>query len=140
MKCQFVGFMALAISLAACAPTPPPETEVSALVVGEYCDQDQVYRLQLTDSTYFFRRAEPGIISSRSLTYESCSGSYELIQENNTWKIHFLPDERPRNSLFKNCEKTVELWNPKDGFLVGDESVQMPDLFEGKPLTKGICE
>ncbi len=141
MKYHLLGFLAIAISSMACTPTPPPETEVMALLVGEYCDEEQIFRLQLTDSTYFFRRAEPGILSSRSLTYESCSGEYEVLLENNTWNIHFLPDDRPRNSLFENCETQVNLWTPEDGFVIGVEQVQLPDLFEGtNMLTKDLCE
>lgn len=140
MKFQVIGLIAIAASLMACEPTSPPEAEVRALLVGEYCDEDQIYRLQLEDSTYFHRRAEPGVLSSRSLTYESCSGEYELIQEGNTWKIHFLPDERPRNSLFKNCERIVDVWTPEEGYLIGEESVHLPDLFESNALTKGLCE
>lgn len=140
MKFQFTGLLVLASILMACEATPPPEAEVRALIVGEYCDDDQVYKLQLDDSTYFHRKAEPGVLTSRSLSYESCSGIYELIQEGNTWKIHFLPDDRPRNSLFKNCERIVDVWNPQEGYLIGDESVHLPDLFESNALTKGLCE
>lgn len=140
MKFQFTGLLVLASILMACEATPPPEAEVRALIVGEYCDDDQVYKLQLDDSTYFHRKAEPGVLTSRSLSYESCSGLYELIQEGNTWKIHFLPDDRPRNSLFKNCERIVDVWNPQEGYLIGDESVHLPDLFESNALTKGLCE
>lgn len=140
MKFQFTGLLVLASILMACEATPPPEAEVRAMIVGEYCDEDQVYKLQLDDSTYFHRKAEPGVLTSRSLSYESCSGLYELVQEGNTWKIHFLPDDRPRNSLFKNCERIVDVWNPQEGFLIGDESVHLPDLFESNALTKGLCE
>lgn len=140
MKVQFTGLLALSIMFFACEATPPSEAEVKSLIVGEYCDEDQVYKLQLDDSTYFHRKAEPGVLTSRSLSYESCSGLYELIQEGNTWKIHFLPDDRPRNSLFKNCERIVDLWNPREGYLIGDESIYLPDLFESNALTKGLCE
>ncbi|MDP5170235.1 MAG: hypothetical protein NWR72_08310 [Bacteroidia bacterium] len=141
MKLPFFAFVAIAISIVACQPTPPSEAEVRAKLLGDYCDQDQVFLLQVKeDSTYFHRRAEKGVLTTRSLNYESCSGVYELVLEDGAWKIHFLADERPKNSYFKNCEQTVEVWNGTDGYLVGDASVNLPDLFESNSLTLGLCE
>ena len=141
MKKYLIGILPLVGLLVACEPTPPPESEVRAKLIGEYCDESQTYRLQVKDdSTYFNRKSEPGIPSTRSRVYESCDGNYELKLEENIWKLHFLPDERPRNSLFKDCERTVDVWTPEDGYLIGENTVHLPDLFEGTALTKGLCD
>ncbi len=141
MKIPVVALCVIVGCLVACEPQSPPEAEVRAMLVGEYCDENQVYRLQLKDdSTYFHRKAERGVLSSRSLNYESCTGVYDLVREGSSWKLHFLPDERPRNSLFKDCERIVDIWTPENGYVIGETTVRLPDLFENNALTKGLCE
>lgn len=135
------AWMALLLLILGCQPVPPTETEVRAKLLGNYCDEEQVFRLEVKDdSTYFHRKAQKGILTTRSLSYESCNGTYELLLEGEVWKLHFLPDDRPRNSLFKNCERVVDVWNPEEGYLIGEATVHLPDLFDNTTLTKNICE
>ncbi len=141
MKSPSLAWLAFPLLIMGCQPSPPTEAEVRAKLMGNYCDEEQVFRLEVkNDSTYFHRKAQKGILTTRSLSYESCNGTYELLLEGEVWKLHFLPDDRPLNSLFKNCERVVDVWNPEEGYLIGEATVHLPDLFDNTTLTKNICE
>ncbi|GAB4426882.1 MAG: hypothetical protein OHK0039_44980 [Bacteroidia bacterium] len=128
--------MSLLALLAACGPTPPSEDELRAHIVGVYCDDS--YRLELTDSTYMNRKVVQSPLRT-GLVRESCKGHYTLVLEKNKWIIRFEKDEKPK-SVFQDCEREYVLWTPEEGYLVGEETVKMKDLFDEKELTKGSCE
>lgn len=120
--------------LTGCGSDVPKEAELRAMITGAYCSDD--YRLVLTDSTYRSTKYRKGIVSS-AFNIESCKGGYELALEEGKWVIHFAKDGNPRG--IANCKHTYTLWSPEEGFLIGEESIQMKEPIDSTPLKKGSC-
>ncbi len=130
----FLSFLIGTLFLTACGPSIPPEADVRAKIVGSYCSDD--YRLILTDSSYRSTKYRKGIVSS-AFNIESCKGSYELALEDGKWVIHFAKDSNPRG--IANCKQTYTLWTQEEGFLIGEESIEMKEPIDNTPLKKGSC-
>ncbi|MEL6649550.1 MAG: hypothetical protein AAFQ87_01970 [Bacteroidota bacterium] len=130
------SFCLLSVALFSCGPQIPTEAEVMAKIKGTYCAEK--YRLVLEDSTYRCRRFSPGIISSTPIR-ESCKGTYSLAMSENQWVINFNKDPRPQG--IQNCERSFVIWNAEQNYLIEQEDKTiMWELFDEKPLTKGVCE
>jgi hypothetical protein len=117
-----------------CGSNVPAEAEIRAMITGAYCSDD--YRLVLTDSTYRSTKYRKGIVSS-AFNIESCKGGYELALEEGKWVIHYVKDGNPRG--IANCKQTYTLWTPTEGFLIGEESIQMKEPIDNTSLVKGSC-
>jgi hypothetical protein len=135
----FTGLFPLAFTLfvlSSCGPTPPEEAEVRAKIMGKYCGEDR--QLELQDSTYRNTRYHVGISGGRRFT-EYCKGTYSLLYEDDRWIIRYARESGPAMTTIHNCEQDQVLWSRDDGYVIGEETVTMKDLFEGAPLTKEAC-
>jgi hypothetical protein len=135
MKINAFFFLSLALILFSCNAGVPGEDEIIAKIKGSYCADD--YKLTLTDSTYFNSKFSKGLLTSTPIM-ESCNGIYSLAFEKDRWMIRFQADPSPRAIM--NCKKEYPVWTKKDGYLIGEEVVTLPDLFDDTPLTASGCE
>ena len=134
---HLAGCLALLFLFSACGPTPPPEAEVRAKLVGTYCADN--YKLEIReDNTYKNRKRLKSMLGSNLLT-ESCRSTYELVLEDDQWIIRFAKDEHPQ-AVFKDCGGEYVVWTKEEEYTIGNENkVQIKDRFDGVLLTKGPC-
>lgn len=123
--------------LQACGPTPPQEGEVIAHIKGVYCSPG--YKLTLGDKTYRNDWTQKSVLNS-SLYREYCKGEYELVLQDNIWTINFKTAKTLETYLNSDCSGSVEVWNPDQGYVLGDPGSQIRDLFNMADLKKGPCE
>lgn len=121
-----------------CGPTTPLEAEMRSRIAGTYCTEQYTHILELTDSTYFNQRLFDSPLGTGQ-SYESCRGNYLLVFEEKAWHIRFSKDPKPQ--AVENCDGEFVLWNEEKGYVYGNEdSVMMPDLFDGQLLLKRACD
>ena len=123
-----------------CSPQAPEEAFLLEKLKGSYCANGETeYRLILTDSTYYSIRRSPGILQTQTKVRESCKGTYRLIFEENHWKIRFESDPDPQ-AVVENCGHEYLVWSSKEGFVLGEESFTLKELFDQVPVTRAACD
>ena len=119
---------------------PPEEAFLREKLIGSYCaNGESDYRLILTDSTYYSIRRSPGILQTQTKVRESCKGKYDLVYDGTQWNIVFESDPDP-DAVLENCQLSYTLWNPKEGFVVGEEEITLKELFDEVAVKKAECD
>ncbi|MEM6630442.1 MAG: hypothetical protein AAF694_12260 [Bacteroidota bacterium] len=139
---SYIYFSTLSIlcMLFSCSPPPPEAAFIIEKLKGSYCANGETeYRLILKDSTYYSIRRSPGILQTQTKVRESCKGVYRLIFEENTWIIRFESDPNPQ-AVVETCEQEYLVWNAKDGFIIGEETLTLRELFDQVPVTRAACD
>ena len=142
MKCMKLGCLVAGISLSllACSPNPPTEAELKAQIVGTYCHEgDTDYRFILTDSTYYSIRRTPGILQTQTKVRESCRGNYSLEYDGTYWVLRFAPDPDP-DAVLDDCGMEYPVWGKKEGYMLGEDTLVLKELFDQHPVTRDACE
>ncbi|MCB9231846.1 MAG: hypothetical protein H6581_09300 [Bacteroidia bacterium] len=117
----------------------PEAAEVMEKLKGAYCAEG--YRLELNEDTTFYNfRVRSGILEGKPLS-EICRGDYSLKfdEAKKEWNLIFTKD-KGRTKTPASCAGTVLVWSKKDGYVVGDSIVTLPELFDGVEVVKGNCD
>ncbi|MDX1906659.1 MAG: hypothetical protein SF053_06455 [Bacteroidia bacterium] len=134
MRIFWGSCMVLAGWLASCVGEPPGEAALRLRLVGTYCGGP--YVLRLSDSVYFYQKKTTGIFGTPD--QETCQGRYHLEWRGDTWYLQFEAAQPPYGSFY-DCEAQYAVWNRREGYLIGGDTLRLRDLLDGQPVWKGSC-
>jgi len=122
-------------------PEVPTEAELKSTLVGNYCNADRSYRLEIKeDGRYRNRRLRRNPFGGTRIP-EDCQGNYSFVldEETDSWKLVFEKSDKKSNSMVKNCEGEMVVWTVEGGYVVGDSLITLTEPFDDLKVTNLNC-